>query len=71
MIQIDHNFTGTAIIRGDSLQVIRSFPDALFGGIICQHPLHERGVCRRDSPFRVVCINADTKVRGRKKLTCT
>lgn len=38
MIQIDHNFTGTAIIRGDSLRVIRSFPDALFGGIITDPP---------------------------------
>jgi site-specific DNA-methyltransferase (adenine-specific) len=38
MIQIDHNFTGTAIIRGDSLRVIRSFPDNLFGGIITDPP---------------------------------
>jgi site-specific DNA-methyltransferase (adenine-specific) len=38
MVQIDHNFTGTAIIHGDSLQVIRSFPDALFGGIITDPP---------------------------------
>jgi site-specific DNA-methyltransferase (adenine-specific) len=38
MIQIGHSFTGTAIIRGDSIQVIRSFPDALFGGIITDPP---------------------------------
>jgi len=35
---IDCTFTGTEIIRGDSLQVIRSFPDALFGGIIADPP---------------------------------
>ena len=38
MHQIDHSFQGAAIIRGDSLQVIRSFPDALFGGIISDPP---------------------------------
>jgi len=38
MVQIDQNFTGTAIIHGDSLQVIKSFPDALFGGIITDPP---------------------------------
>jgi site-specific DNA-methyltransferase (adenine-specific) len=38
MPQIDNNFTGTAIIQGDSLQVIRSFPDAVFGAIITDPP---------------------------------
>jgi len=38
MQQIDHSFQGTTIIHGDSLQVIRSFPDALFGGIISDPP---------------------------------
>jgi len=38
MVQIDHNFTGTAIIHGDSLQVIKSFPNSLFGGIITDPP---------------------------------
>jgi site-specific DNA-methyltransferase (adenine-specific) len=38
MIKIDHNFTGTAIIHGDSLTVMRSFPDALFGGVITDPP---------------------------------
>jgi site-specific DNA-methyltransferase (adenine-specific) len=35
---IYHGFQGTKIIRGDSLQVIRSFPDALFGGIVTDPP---------------------------------
>ncbi|MDR1070814.1 MAG: site-specific DNA-methyltransferase, partial [Gracilibacteraceae bacterium] len=38
MFPIDHSFRGARIIRGDSLQVIRSFPDALFGGIITDPP---------------------------------
>jgi site-specific DNA-methyltransferase (adenine-specific) len=38
MVHIDHNFTGAAVIRGDSLQIMRSFPDALFGGIITDPP---------------------------------
>jgi DNA modification methylase len=38
MLQIDHTFAGTAILCGDSLQVIRSFPDAVFGGIITDPP---------------------------------
>jgi site-specific DNA-methyltransferase (adenine-specific) len=38
MFPIDHNFKGARIIRGDSLQVIRSFPDALFGGIVTDPP---------------------------------
>jgi site-specific DNA-methyltransferase (adenine-specific) len=35
---IDHNFKGTAIIHGDSLDVMRTFPDDLFGGIITDPP---------------------------------
>jgi site-specific DNA-methyltransferase (adenine-specific) len=38
MIQIDHNFKGTTIIHGDSLDVMRTFPDDLFGGIITDPP---------------------------------
>jgi site-specific DNA-methyltransferase (adenine-specific) len=38
MIQIDHNFKGTTIIRGDTLRVLREFPDAVFGGIITDPP---------------------------------
>jgi site-specific DNA-methyltransferase (adenine-specific) len=38
MFPIYHGFQGAKIIRGDSLQVIRSFPDALFGGIITDPP---------------------------------
>jgi site-specific DNA-methyltransferase (adenine-specific) len=38
MIPIDHNFTGTTIIFGDALEVLRSFPDALFGAIITDPP---------------------------------
>jgi hypothetical protein len=38
MTQIDHNFTGTAIIRGDTLSVLKTFPDALFGGIVTDPP---------------------------------
>ena len=38
MIQIDYNFTGNTIIRGDSLEVMRAFPDALFGGVITDPP---------------------------------
>ena len=37
-MKIDHNFTGAAIIRGDTLQVLKTFPDALFGGIITDPP---------------------------------
>jgi site-specific DNA-methyltransferase (adenine-specific) len=35
---IDQNFNGTTIIHGDSLQVLRRFPDGLFGGIITDPP---------------------------------
>ena len=38
MHQIDHGFTGAAIIQGDTLRVIRGFPDDLFGGIITDPP---------------------------------
>ena len=35
---IDHTFTGTEIIHGDILRVLRGFPDNTFGGIICDPP---------------------------------
>ena len=35
---IDHNFTGAEVIQGDLLRVLPTFPDALFGGIICDPP---------------------------------
>jgi len=38
MIQIDHNFKGTTIIHGDTIQVLKGFPDSLFGGIISDPP---------------------------------
>jgi site-specific DNA-methyltransferase (adenine-specific) len=38
MNPIDHSFTGATIIRGDTLQVLQSFPDSLFGGIISDPP---------------------------------
>jgi site-specific DNA-methyltransferase (adenine-specific) len=38
MIPIDHDFTGTAIIYGDALEVLKTFPDNLFGGIITDPP---------------------------------
>jgi site-specific DNA-methyltransferase (adenine-specific) len=38
MTKIDHNFTGQTIIHGDTLRVLRSFPDSLFGGIITDPP---------------------------------
>ncbi|MEA5003784.1 MAG: site-specific DNA-methyltransferase [Christensenella sp.] len=38
MNQIDHNFKGTTIIHGDTLQVLETFPDKLFGGIITDPP---------------------------------
>jgi site-specific DNA-methyltransferase (adenine-specific) len=37
-MQIDHSFTGAEIIHGDTLHVIRSFPDGLLGGIITDPP---------------------------------
>lgn len=38
MTKIDHNFTGHTIIHGDTLRVLQSFPDDLFGGIITDPP---------------------------------
>jgi site-specific DNA-methyltransferase (adenine-specific) len=38
MTRIDHDFTGTTIICGDSLEVMRTFPDALFGAVITDPP---------------------------------
>ena len=38
MTKIDHNFTGQTIIHGDTLRVLQSFPDNLFGGIITDPP---------------------------------
>jgi len=35
---IDHGFTGAEIIHGDLLHVLPTFPDKLFGGIICDPP---------------------------------
>jgi len=36
--EINHNFTGTKIIHGDTFEVLKSFPDNLFGGVICDPP---------------------------------
>jgi site-specific DNA-methyltransferase (adenine-specific) len=38
MITIDHSFQGNTIIKGDTLQVLQSFHDALFGGVITDPP---------------------------------
>ena len=38
MTQIDHKFEGQAVIRGDTLRVMKTFPDSLFGGIITDPP---------------------------------
>lgn len=38
MTKIDHNFTGHTIIHGDTLRVLESFPNDLFGGIITDPP---------------------------------
>ncbi|MDR1604072.1 MAG: site-specific DNA-methyltransferase [Gracilibacteraceae bacterium] len=35
---IDHGFTGAEIIHGDLMTVLPTFPDGLFGGIICDPP---------------------------------
>ena len=35
---IDNSFTGTRIIHGDTFEVLKSFPDALFGGVITDPP---------------------------------
>ena len=32
-MKIDHNFTGNTIIQGDTLRVLKTFPDNLFGGV--------------------------------------
>ena len=37
-MRIDHNFTGNAIIHGDTLRVLKTFPDKLFGGVITDPP---------------------------------
>ena len=37
-MNIDRTFTGTSIIHGDTLEVLKTFPDALFGGIITDPP---------------------------------
>ena len=37
-MKIDHNFTGATIIRGDTLQMLKEFPNDLFGGIITDPP---------------------------------
>jgi len=37
-MNIDHDFTGTSIVHGDTLQILKTFPDALFGGIITDPP---------------------------------
>ena len=38
MNRIDHNFKGTTIIHGDTLQVLKTFPNNLFGGVITDPP---------------------------------
>lgn len=38
MTPIDHDFKGTAIIHGDTLKVLKGFPDRLFGGVITDPP---------------------------------
>ncbi|MCL2853366.1 MAG: site-specific DNA-methyltransferase [Defluviitaleaceae bacterium] len=35
---IDHNFTGSRIIHGDTFEVLKSLPDALFSGVITDPP---------------------------------
>jgi site-specific DNA-methyltransferase (adenine-specific) len=35
---IDHSFTGTRIIHGDTFEVLKSFPNELFSGIITDPP---------------------------------
>ena len=36
--EINQNFTGTRIIHGDTFEVLKTFPDAVFGGIITDPP---------------------------------
>ena len=38
MHRIDQDFKGAAIIHGDTLKVLKSFPDKIFGGIITDPP---------------------------------
>lgn len=38
MNRIDHNFKGATIIHGDTLQILKTFPDKLFGGVITDPP---------------------------------
>jgi site-specific DNA-methyltransferase (adenine-specific) len=38
MQNITNNFTGNSIIHGDTLQILQTFPDSLFGGIITDPP---------------------------------
>jgi len=35
---INHNFKGAQIIQGDLMHILPTFPDNLFGGIICDPP---------------------------------
>ena len=35
---IDHKFKGAEVLHGDLLRVLPTFPDGLFGGIICDPP---------------------------------
>ena len=36
--EINHNFTGAKIIHGDTFEVLKSFPNSIFGGIITDPP---------------------------------
>jgi site-specific DNA-methyltransferase (adenine-specific) len=38
MAIIDNNFAGTEIIQGDTLSVLKTFPDKVFGGIVTDPP---------------------------------
>jgi len=38
MHTIDHGFTGHQIIQGDTIHVLKTFPDNLFGGILTDPP---------------------------------
>ena len=37
-MKIDHNFKGATIIHGDTLQVLKTFPTGVFGGILTDPP---------------------------------
>ena len=41
---IDKDFTGTRIIQGDVLQVLREMPDGIFGGVITDPPYSSGGL---------------------------